>query len=129
MPFLIRKVGDPQGTDTQVIELVKPTMTMGRHRECDCILIHSGASRLHATLRLEDSKCYLSDSTSRNGTYLNHARLVGEQQLLDGDLIQICDTFFVFRETLGTVKGSKPPPPDSSEIGPVPSTVDYPEGR
>jgi pSer/pThr/pTyr-binding forkhead associated (FHA) protein len=100
MPYFVRKIGDPQDLSTEAIEIKAPSFSIGRLRECDCILDHPGVSRLHATVRSDQGKTFLCDKTSRNGTYVNHTRLVGEQQLLDGDLIQICDTYLIYRESL-----------------------------
>jgi pSer/pThr/pTyr-binding forkhead associated (FHA) protein len=117
MPYLIRKTGDPhEELSTEAIEVKTPSFWLGRLSKCDCVLEHPGVSRLHATLRLEDGKAYLCDKTSRNG----------EQQLRDGDLIQICDTYLIYRESLPNVPASpeifsrKPEEPSTP-----PSTLDY----
>ena len=126
MPYLIKKIGDPRDLSTEALEINKQTYTIGRLKECDCVLDHPGVSRLHATVRLEGGKAFLNDKTSRNGTYLNHDRLFGEQELLDGDLIQICDYHIFFRDALPP--GSSCPEADAKKPGDaavVPSTVDY----
>src|SRR5262245_29844261 len=103
MPSLIKKVGDPTERGTEAIEIKMEVFSIGRQKECDCVLNHPGVSRVHALVRLERGKATLCDKTSRNGTYLNNIRLFSEMELLDGDLIQICDTFLVYREELPPV--------------------------
>lgn len=126
MPYLIKKIGDPRDLSTEALGITKQTYTIGRLKECDCVLDHPGVSRLHATVRLEGGKTYLTDKTSRNGTYLNHVRLMGEQQLLDGDLIQICDYNLIYREALPVGSGfSEAEPREPADPTVVPSTVDY----
>ena len=131
MPYLIRKIGGPHQAGTEAIEISAPAFSIGRLRECNCVLDHPGVSRLHATVRVEDGKTYLCDKTSRNGTYVNQMRLAGEQELLDGDIIQICDTYLTYREALSaTVQPTDVAPGDPDDPSSMPpSTVDYNQKR
>ena len=55
-------------------------------------------SRAHAQLIRTGRSLRLKDLDSRNGTYVNGERVVGEREIADGDVIRAGDTFFIARE-------------------------------
>jgi hypothetical protein len=65
-------------------------LTVGRDAGCDLVLAgDEEVSRLHAELELVGSHWVLADhGLSRNGTFLNGERLLGERPLRDGDTIR-----------------------------------------
>jgi pSer/pThr/pTyr-binding forkhead associated (FHA) protein len=52
------------------------------------------ASGVHARIFARDGRTWIEDMNSTNGTLLNDARLKGEAELVNGDLVRIGDTEF-----------------------------------
>ncbi len=83
-------------------DLVKVDTSVGRGEGCGVQMLHDPEiSRGHCSIQRQNDKSYvLIDENSRNGTYVNGARVVNEELLLhDGDRIAIGQTTFVFRDT------------------------------
>lgn len=80
------------------IELNKPSMTLGRHPECDIIIEVGAVSRQHARIDTLPNGFFLQDLNSRNGTYLNGQMIDAQTMLQDGDLIRICDVEYSFHD-------------------------------
>jgi hypothetical protein len=53
-------------------------------------------SRRHASLRMENATCIVTDEGSSNGVYVNGVRISGSQALRPGDEVQIGNTRFRF---------------------------------
>ena len=70
---------------------------IGLDPACSVHLSDMLVSRRHAVLRMqENGECWIEDTGSRNGTYVNGEQLTGKSRLLkDGDTISIA--FFEFR--------------------------------
>ncbi len=92
-----------QGGETiQRFVLKKEVNQIGRDPKTDITFIRDPRiSRNHASLIWENSsnpseypRCYLRDEESRNGTYLNHRRIVRPEYLSDGDQIAVGATVF-----------------------------------
>ena len=66
----------------------KDVTTTGRHPESDIFLDDVTVSRRHAEFRRRNSKFFVHDVGSLNGTYVNRQR-VDETQLANGDELQI----------------------------------------
>ena len=66
----------------------KDVTTTGRHPESDIFLDDVTVSRRHAEFRRKDSRFYIHDVGSLNGTYVNRQR-VEETELAAGDELQI----------------------------------------
>ncbi len=73
----------------------KDVTTAGRHPESDIFLDDITVSRRHAELRRKDSKWFVHDMGSLNGTYVNRDR-VDNTQLASGDELQIGKFKLVF---------------------------------
>jgi pSer/pThr/pTyr-binding forkhead associated (FHA) protein len=69
-------------------------LSIGRSKEADVRIDDRYASSLHARVFSRDSRFYVEDMNSTNGTLLNGATLNGEAELIDGDTVQIGDTVF-----------------------------------
>ena len=93
MPVLVKKTADSSG---DVVTIDKPWFLIGRTRKCDYVLEHPAVSRLHCIVRIDGDTTYLADNQSRNGTYINDDRLMGERALTDGDVITICGVIFEY---------------------------------
>lgn len=88
----------PGVSKDQVVEITSPVFKVGRNEDCHFILREGQVSRLHFTARVDGAKTYVKDCQSRNGTFINGNRLIGEHRVLDGDVIQICGVRFEYRD-------------------------------
>jgi hypothetical protein len=68
---------------------VEGTITLGRSRECDCVLSDQTVSRRHACLRHSDGAWFIRDLRSANGTRVNGWRVVDEVEVRPGDRITL----------------------------------------
>jgi len=86
-------------TQAAKLELISPNgmremldvdgdVTIGRADTNRIALDDAGASRSHAIVQWRDGQCVVKDQGSRNGTYVNHERVV-ERALEHGDVIRI----------------------------------------
>jgi hypothetical protein len=74
-------------------------MAIGRLADCDIVLDDPLVSRLHAFIIVGVDRVELEDVPSRNGTYLNGARISKAELLRSGDRIVIGTTeISVFQE-------------------------------
>ena len=64
----------------------------------DYVINNSAASRVHARIENIDNKFYITDLDSKNGTYLNEARLVAYERykLENNNVIRLANMNFVF---------------------------------
>ncbi len=100
--FPIPYLTDPTGHEHQ---LRSETTTIGRAVECDIVITSKRVSREHARLNRSGRRVMLEDAGSTNGTFLNGERLLGAMELRDGDLIDIGDVRFTFRDPDTTIGG------------------------
>jgi len=71
--------------------------TMGRSADNDVVVEDLYISRRHCAILVHhDKSCVLHDTASKNGTFLNGAKISGPTQLKTGDEIRICNRQFVF---------------------------------
>lgn len=76
------------------IPILKPVFTIGRDPGCDYSVPDApDISRVHIEIRYDENRgaSYIIDKNSRNGTFVNGARLAPEKakRLENGDLIQL----------------------------------------
>ena len=105
--LLAERRGDPflvlrrQGGGQQLVALHPglKRVTIGRGPSNDVPLAwDTEVSRVHAELeRLGGEWALVDDGLSRNGTWVNGARIVGRQRLRDGDVIQVGQTLIAYR--------------------------------
>ena len=62
-------------------------ITLGRARECDCVLSDVTVSRRHARIDVRDGSWFLSDLRSANGTLVNGLRVLDEVPIRPGDRV------------------------------------------
>jgi pSer/pThr/pTyr-binding forkhead associated (FHA) protein len=106
-PFLVYRSGD--GRQRLVtLHPGKSRVTIGRGPSNDVALgWDTEVSRLHAELeKLGGEWTLVDDGLSRNGTWLNGAKVVNRQRLRDGDVIQAGQTLIAVRVPKGG--GSRP---------------------
>ena len=75
---------------------IKDTLMMGRSRKCDVLLEDGLVSRNHAVFEVEGQRLYLSDLSSRNGTFHNQEPIEGKVLLNHGDKVRIGRSEFIF---------------------------------
>jgi pSer/pThr/pTyr-binding forkhead associated (FHA) protein len=84
--------------------------TLGRSADNDVVVEDLYVSRRHcAVLVHHDNTCVLQDTASKNGTYLNGAKISEPTKLRPGDEIRICNRQFVFQSRSG--RGESPANP------------------
>ena len=81
----------------QTFRLQEGSVTIGRHPGCDLHINDGSVSRKHATVDFRDDAYYVEDLDSRNGTFLNDAKIDGPVKLYDGAQVKICDVVFTFQ--------------------------------
>lgn len=105
-PFLLYRDGD----DRQVIlDLAgRERVTIGRRDSSDVPLSWDGSvSRLHAQLdRVGDDWLLSDDGVSRNGTFVNGARVTSRRPLRDGDVVAVGGTLIAFLLPSGASTGA-----------------------
>jgi pSer/pThr/pTyr-binding forkhead associated (FHA) protein len=81
----------------RLIMLERDLYTLGRSAKADITLESSELSRKHVLLKRENGSFSVTDLDSTNGVYLNGTKVYGAQ-LYHGDVIQLGDIVFRFRE-------------------------------
>lgn len=85
--------------------------TVGRASDNDVVVADCFISRRHCAILMHTRRgCELHDTASKNGTFLNGAKLLRPTALKSGDTIRICDRQFVF------VAGDRPAAPASPDL-------------
>jgi hypothetical protein len=64
-------------------------VTIGRARDCDCLVSDESVSRRHAELRREGERWLVRDLGSRNGTRVNAMRVLEEYEVRPGDRLSL----------------------------------------
>lgn len=72
-------------------------LLVGRGTECAVRLASSGVSRVHARLEVDGRGARLADQGSKNGTFVNGARIADTVDLAEGDEVVIGTYRMVFR--------------------------------
>lgn len=98
LPFLVyRDARDEQRI--LVLDASGGRLRVGRDPMCElCLADDERVSRLHAELESVGEVWTLADhGLSRNGTFVNEQRVVGQRALRDGDVLRIGATHLLFR--------------------------------
>ena len=95
-PFLVLRDGDGR---QRLLHLHGERLSVGRGETNDLPLPwDTEVSRLHAELeRIAGAWTIVDDGLSRNGTFLNGARISGRARLRDGDVVRVGRTILGFR--------------------------------
>jgi hypothetical protein len=96
-PFLLWR---DAGGEQRILRLdAVDRLTLGRGSSCGAVLGDDGeVSRLHAELeRIGGEWAVSDDGLSRNGTFVNAARISGRKRLSDGDTIRLGKTVLEYR--------------------------------
>jgi hypothetical protein len=81
-----------------ILPLAEGENIVGRHPESDVWLDASSVSRVHARIIIADGRATVEDRGSRNGTFMNGARLETPHPLLDGTAVTFGSERVVFRQ-------------------------------
>jgi len=73
----------------QIFKLSKGEAVIGRAPAAEIRVVDDGISRTHARIRHDSNGLFLDDLESRNGTFVNGARISGSTTLREGDKIQV----------------------------------------
>ncbi len=85
--------------------------TLGRSTDNDVVVEDLYISRRHCAILVHhDHTCVLQDIASKNGTFINGARISGPTSLKPGDEIRICNRQFVFQTRTASPNDPAPAP-------------------
>lgn len=91
--------------------------TMGRSSDNDVVVKDLYVSRRHcAVLIHHDNNFVLHDTASKNGTFLNGAKIDGPTPIKAGDEIRICNRHFTFLTRTAAPNGPALPPSPTRTI-------------
>jgi pSer/pThr/pTyr-binding forkhead associated (FHA) protein len=85
MPRLIVRIGDEA---ERQVEVAAGRTRIGRAPECEVVVDDDGISRVHAWIDCDGDRCEIEDAGSRNGTFVNGAR-VERATLSAGDRVRL----------------------------------------
>ncbi len=71
------------------IAVKKNTLLIGRAEECDVRPLSEDVSRRHAAVHVGPADVWVEDLGSRNGTFVNGARITAKTKVVSGDLIRV----------------------------------------
>ena len=77
------------GASGRQFKVMKGTAVIGRATNAELRVEDDGISRTHARIRAETNRAWVEDMGSRNGTFLNGAKVTAPIELHDGDKIQV----------------------------------------
>ncbi len=78
---------------------VRPGATLiGRLSTCDLVISDASVSRRHASLREEGSRCFVQDTGSRFGTFVDGARVQDEVELTAGSKLKLGEVTFTVEQ-------------------------------
>jgi pSer/pThr/pTyr-binding forkhead associated (FHA) protein len=97
-----------RASGVEPVVLAGDRVTVGAEDSNQVSLADDGTvSRLHAVVENYGSGWTVRDMGSRNGTYINGRRVIGEQALHPGDELRIGTTRLVFRDTDAPLRGGR----------------------
>lgn len=88
-PVLVCTAGARRGA---VFAVREGGMGIGRSADNELVIDHPDASRFHARLLYDNGSLWVKDIGSRNGVYVNEARIADHRALKVGDVVRIADT-------------------------------------
>lgn len=109
VPVLVCIEGDLQG---QRIAVPEGGLNLGRAPENHVVIEDEGVSRFHAHMLFDNGALWLRDAGSRNGVFVNGARVTQHQALKVGDEVQIAKHRFLVK-----LEPESMLPPDRSQGG------------
>ncbi len=92
------------------ISFLQSTCRIGRSRDCHLRFSHTGVSREHCEIRIEPDGVTIEDLASKHGTFVNGARVEGQERIKAGDVLKIGHVEF-------QISDQPPPPSDGLFVG------------
>jgi hypothetical protein len=93
--WLVAMSGDQKGEDFRVRD---GQNTIGSGPENDIVIHDSTVSSKHASIRYRESKFFVTDLDSTNGTHLNDgSEPIAREELKDNDLLRVGDVSLKFK--------------------------------
>jgi pSer/pThr/pTyr-binding forkhead associated (FHA) protein len=90
------------------IVIPAPRFLIGRSSDCHLRPKSESISRNHCTILVRDDRVWIRDLNSRNGTFVNGERVTEEEEIKDGDQLQIGKLEFTVVVTPAVHKEEKP---------------------
>lgn len=116
--------GNDQG---KVIELNRPTTSVGRGADQMLVIADIAVSRRHLQIQMTPTGYRMQDMGSPNGTMVNGKR-VAEVQLMDGDQIELGNSLLRFEHPPSRPQQEAPPPAAPAYAPPMPQPMQQPMG-
>jgi pSer/pThr/pTyr-binding forkhead associated (FHA) protein len=102
-----------------VIPLEGGSLSVGKGAGVDLVVSFDPAvSRVHLVLDRIGGAWFVRDLGARNGTFVNHTRVIGERALRDGDEVRLGSTRLILRDT------HKHTEPTTATLAPPPHLTD-----
>lgn len=86
MPKLIFR--DSNNPSPRAVELEDGTCSVGRAQDCRLMISHASVSSRHCEILVHLSEVIVRDLGSKNGTFVNGARVVGQMPVRNGQVIR-----------------------------------------
>ncbi len=116
--------GNDQG---KVIELNRPTTSVGRGADQMLVIADIAVSRRHLQIQMTPTGYRMQDMGSPNGTMVNGKR-VAEVQLMDGDQIELGNSLLRFEHPPSRPQPEAPPPVAPAYAPPMQQPMQQPMG-
>ena len=92
----------------QELKITKPKFLVGRAEDCHLRPNSEKISRHHCVIQLSEGMISVRDLGSKNGTLVNGERVIGEQELKNGDILEFGPLKFEVRPTVDIKREKKP---------------------
>jgi pSer/pThr/pTyr-binding forkhead associated (FHA) protein len=110
LSLVVLSAGNAEG---QAIPIPSAQFIIGRDPQCNLRPASAMISKRHCAVLVKESRVYLRDFGSTNGTFLNDQPVKGEVPIQDGDILKVGP--LSFRVTIAgapvPTKSTPPPPP------------------
>jgi pSer/pThr/pTyr-binding forkhead associated (FHA) protein len=93
-------IEDSNGQIAEKFSFDHGSYLIGRQQNCDIVLPSTSVSRRHATIFIEDGRCYIEDLNSANGVTVDGQRVVKQRHLGTASQIRIGD-YYLYLEYQG----------------------------
>lgn len=98
----------------KAILIAHPQFIIGRDKQCQLRPVSSLISKRHCAVLIRDEKAYIRDLESTNGTVLNDEPVKGEEELKEGDVLQVGPLIFRVEIQHSVAIDQPTPPPGKS---------------
>jgi pSer/pThr/pTyr-binding forkhead associated (FHA) protein len=119
LSLVVLATGQQQG---KVLNIPLPQFLIGRDPQCHLRPASALISKRHCALLVRDSKVFLRDFDSTNGTFLNDDPVKGEVEVKNDDRLKVGPLLFVIRaEVTAPPAVNRPTPPPPAARTPAPA--------